>query len=174
MYYKPTFQVLLDTRRIKKDKTYPIKIRVTYNRNTRYYRTGLSFSKEDYSKIISEHPRGKYKEYRIQIGIIEKKVSDIIKTIKDNFNFNLFSERLGTKPQDAQNIIIALNHYAESLEKEERFKYASSIKNTFITYFSLKRVYKSLTSSNAVENTPIPNLNVIFIVSPPYRCRNST
>jgi integrase len=55
-----------DTRRQKKDGTYPVKIRVTFKRKQRYYKSDYSFSEEDFIVVISQEIlRGKItKEYK--------------------------------------------------------------------------------------------------------------
>jgi len=46
--------IILDTRRMKmKTKKYPVKLRVTFEREVQYYQTIYDLSKEDYEKLSS-------------------------------------------------------------------------------------------------------------------------
>ena len=45
--------IVLDTRRVKKDNLYPVKLRVTIDRKREYYPTIYDLSKEDYQKFLA-------------------------------------------------------------------------------------------------------------------------
>ena len=47
----PTIHVVLDTRRMKKGGTYPLKLQVTQQRKTRHFPTIFNLSKVDYDKL---------------------------------------------------------------------------------------------------------------------------
>lgn len=130
MRIKPTFQIVLDTRRIKKDNTYPVKLRLTYNRRSKYYNTGHSFSESVFNSMMGSKPRGLLKNNRIEINAIEKRAKDIIEEIGNNFSFELFEKKFQTNPSNYQNIYIALNSYVTELEKEKRFSSANTYKFT--------------------------------------------
>ncbi|MBS1752930.1 MAG: site-specific integrase [Ferruginibacter sp.] len=46
-----TISFILDTRRVKNENKYPIKLRVTFNRKTRYYQTIFDLSKLEWEKL---------------------------------------------------------------------------------------------------------------------------
>lgn len=48
---------ILDQRRQKQDGTYPVKLRVTYQRQQRYYSTGINLTGEQWAKVNSLKPR---------------------------------------------------------------------------------------------------------------------
>jgi hypothetical protein len=43
--------VILDTRRMKENKKFPVKLRVNYQRKTNYYQTIFDLSEEEYQKL---------------------------------------------------------------------------------------------------------------------------
>ena len=46
-----TISIVLDTRRIKKTKKYPVKLRVTSNRAVEYYQTVFDLSEEEFNRL---------------------------------------------------------------------------------------------------------------------------
>jgi integrase/recombinase XerD len=48
-----TISIILDTRRIKQSKKYPVKLRATFKREPEYYTTIFDLSKEEWSKLSS-------------------------------------------------------------------------------------------------------------------------
>ena len=57
MKLKATTAIILDTRREKKDKTYPVKIRVTYDQKYKKYGTKYTLNESDYKTITSNNFR---------------------------------------------------------------------------------------------------------------------
>ncbi len=101
--------IILDKRRIRKDGTFPVKLRVTYSRKQKYYSTGFYLKKEEFDKI-GPKARGKYKELKISLGSIEEKAHKIINDLP-TFNFAKFENRLLTKSADNQNVYKAYQMY---------------------------------------------------------------
>ena len=83
-----TTGIYLDTRRSEKDGTYPVKLRVTYKRQTRLFKTKFHLSEEDFAKTIGERPRNEYKELHGKFISVEKNALDIISNIR-SFSFAL-------------------------------------------------------------------------------------
>jgi integrase/recombinase XerD len=48
-----TTKIILDTRRVKKQGTFPVKLRVIFRRATKDYPTIYSLSKEDFDKLTA-------------------------------------------------------------------------------------------------------------------------
>ena len=70
-----TTGIILDTRRARKNGTYPVKLRVTYLRKQKYYPTKHSFSQEEFDAIMKRNPRRKdYKETQKKIEAIETRL----------------------------------------------------------------------------------------------------
>jgi len=66
--FTPTVALILDTRRAKKGDIYPVKIRITYRRKSRNYRTGQSLTIREFEKVQA----GKY------LGSLEAVHSDLM------------------------------------------------------------------------------------------------
>lgn len=90
---KPTVNIFLDTRRTKKDKKYPLKLRVTANRVNRSWNIGMNYSEIEYDKLIKHARKEPYKDEWIKIN---KKLSDaerILNEMMPFFSFDEFADR---------------------------------------------------------------------------------
>ncbi len=117
----------LDRRR-KTSKGYPVKLRVTFNRQPRYYTTGVYLSESDFDKLNSINPRGKLKEVKIQLESIEGKAINILKDIEQNFSFDKFKELYFSKPKSTD-LIHVFDEVIDKLKEESRVGTASSYNN---------------------------------------------
>ncbi|MGB3617562.1 MAG: Arm DNA-binding domain-containing protein, partial [Catalinimonas sp.] len=70
---KPTFAVILDTRRALKDGTYPVKLRATYDRKQRYYPTAWTLTVADYGRVTGARPRKPWKDLAADFAALEVK-----------------------------------------------------------------------------------------------------
>lgn len=91
MENKVTIAVIPDKRSQKKDGTHPIKLRVIYNRETRYFSTGLSVTPEDWEKIAARKARGTLKEVQDEVVAIETKAHATLNNI-GAFTLNRFQD----------------------------------------------------------------------------------
>ena len=93
-----TIELYLDTRRVKIDGTYPLKIRVTHERKTKFFKPQTkehySFSVKAYEKIIVKGSRLTDDQERIRNEILkELSRAKRIKSEMDNFTFAVFQLR---------------------------------------------------------------------------------
>lgn len=85
-----TIAIFFDTRRIKKKtNTYPIKLRVTHERSTRYYPTVFSLSKEDYDKLSAPRLSIDLQVMKAKLQEIERTAGNTIQEF-DPFSFSEF------------------------------------------------------------------------------------
>lgn len=104
---KATVGLWLDTRRQKADGTYPVKLRVTYQRSYElvtlpdYY-----FTKSDWKAITTENPRGRLKDKKIAVYAQLSKAQDILENIKE-FSFQSFKDAFGGKVITAQSLLFS-------------------------------------------------------------------
>lgn len=54
MQIKPTIVTYLDTRRKKKSGRYPVKLRITFRKEQRYYLTGFDLSQDEFEATRSD------------------------------------------------------------------------------------------------------------------------
>ena len=114
----PSIKLLQDTRRQKKDGSYPIKVRVTFDREQKYYKTGYSLTIEDFEKIFSDpNIRGKNKTIRDQLNRILTK-ADNCKAAIENFDFPLFELHfLGSNEVLPNDVFAGFESYITELER---------------------------------------------------------
>jgi integrase/recombinase XerD len=84
--------VLINSKKL--NGTYPIKLRVTYDRVCKLYLCNVDLTKEDFNKVIfGQKPRKSEKDIRDLLQGIEMKAKDIIKELK-TFDFESFENKL--------------------------------------------------------------------------------
>lgn len=129
---------VLDSRTINKEGTYPIKIKVYYQRKPKYYSVGICMSKDEWDKL----PNSRSSEGRFIQGEIEKEFSRILKNVEflvenGTFSFDRLNARLG------KNIGGTLNEMLEATIKElkdnEKFGFMGSYKTTLSTIKRFKK-----------------------------------
>ena len=124
-----TVAIIQDTRKANMAGTYPIKIRVTYQRVRRYYSTGKTLTPEEWDKL----PTAKshlYAELRRDVTtsfeLVKKSVQSL--TERGDFTFNNLDALLGRAVHGALND--AFRAKIESLKVEERIGSMLSYKDT--------------------------------------------
>lgn len=114
-----TVASILDNRRKTIKDTYPVKIRVTYKRDRKYYSTGKELSTEEWRKLPESKAR-KIVEIREDIensfSIVKAGVESLVS--KSEFSFDALNLRLGKAVGDTLNS--ALKAKIEKLKSEER------------------------------------------------------
>lgn len=153
--------VLLDTRRMKmKTKKYPIKLRVTYEREVQYYQTIYDLSKEEYKKLTSPRISEELKKIRDQLRLIERNAEAVIDFESFRFiefekdyilNNPLFHQRKSIKeiiiPQ-AYQFDVSLYLHRFPIFKEE-LPTQGTIKVVFLAYIDkLLREHRIRTAAN--------------------------
>ena len=126
---KATTAIILETRNQKLDDTYPVKLRVTFQRKQKYYATGKSFDAIDFEKINAERPRGDLKDAKIYLTDIEKKAIEIIDELPE-FSFQAFDKRFNSKPENKGNIWTDFAETIERLKTDGRIGTAISYNNS--------------------------------------------
>lgn len=112
--------IILDTRRAKNNGLYPVKIRVTYQREQKYYPTPFDLTKEDYEKLWTPKPRKEHREILTTLKALEKKGTDVIKELGDNFTFNAFDARFLKVRSKLNDVFTAMQDYISELNSEGR------------------------------------------------------
>jgi hypothetical protein len=99
-----TVSAFLDSRKANLKGKYPVKIRVTYRRERKYYSTGISLSSEEWEKL----PFSKSTEYKKIRASIENSFS-LVKgntealAERGDFSFDSLNVRLGRATGDTVN-----------------------------------------------------------------------
>ncbi|CAN5666469.1 site-specific integrase [soil metagenome] len=99
---KPTITIIHDSRRSKKSGKYPVKLRITFMREQKYYPVGLDLTMDEFvlvqnfGIINSKHNaifRRQIKEYKFKCDAAEVKAYGIIDKL-DEFSFRSFEKKL--------------------------------------------------------------------------------
>lgn len=100
MSKKVTVKIVLDTRRAKVSGLHPVKIRVTFQREQKYFpvfapgkRTPFDLSADDFARAYGDKPRGEFKGHRAYFDIIERKANNTIEEMQA-FDFAAFEAAL--------------------------------------------------------------------------------
>jgi integrase/recombinase XerD len=92
IFMDPKTSIILDTRRALLDGTYPIKLRVTFNRTQKYFPTQFNATEADFEKYMARVPKGKDKQIRMALDSIEQKATSVIAEL-ELFDYNLFQRK---------------------------------------------------------------------------------
>jgi integrase len=138
--------IIQDTRRKRKDGTYPVKLRITYNREQKYYPTPFNLTIEQFTKVVAERPRNEFKELKMKLNALEGKASEIIKELPF-FTWNHFEKKLLKNRGNSSNISIAFEEYISQLLGEKRIGTAESYKcaKTSIHKFKPNLIFADVT-----------------------------
>ena len=125
-----TTAVILEKRKPLKNGHYPVKLRITYQRERHYYTLrdgtgkGFSFTEQEFKKIKCERPREPYKEISLSLNGLEKHARDLIETLPV-FLFELFEKKYFSDTGDNEDVFSALKNTASELKNEGRISTSS-------------------------------------------------
>lgn len=126
MNLRPSTSIYLDTRREKLDNTYPVKLRVTFQRKRKYYSIlDKSLTENDFNKVMGDKPRGKYKDIRTELEDIKHEADELLKKIKV-FSFETFEKEFLVKSEQTDNVFSLFESYIKELNSEGRIGTAAS------------------------------------------------
>jgi integrase len=80
----------------KEPEIYPVKLRVTFNRKQKYYTTELSMSIANFDVVTGKNPKGKFKDWKLELDGLEQKANAIIEDLTV-FDFDIFKKKLVSK-----------------------------------------------------------------------------
>jgi integrase len=120
-----TTAIIHDKRVQRKDETYSVKLRITFNRTQKYYPINVYLTEKEWGKVHSEKPRKTYKDHLLYFNEVELKARTIIKDLHP-FSFSSFEKSFNQKPRANQDVFSAFETYIEYLSKEDRVSTAES------------------------------------------------
>jgi site-specific recombinase XerD len=136
---QPITKIVLDTRRIRKDNLYPVKIRVTYQRTQKLYPSGLYMSEEKFNEILTSNKLGnKDKKSKMILNQFEQKANDVIGKLP-SFSFSFFEKNYLRPEGNNTNIFYWYELIIKKMEDEERIGNAISYRTAMN---SLKKFHK--------------------------------
>ncbi len=114
-----TTGIYLDTRRSDKDGAYPVKLRITYKRHSRLYKTKFRLTEDDFQKAMGERPRNEFKELHRKFISVEKNALEVIGNLR-SFSFDSFKRRFDSNTGDQGNLFSAFTEYIAGLDEDDR------------------------------------------------------
>jgi integrase/recombinase XerD len=123
MESKAFVSIYLDIRRIKKDGTFPVKLRVfqSYPKQQKLYATAFNMTKEEFDNTwTNDHPRQEFKENRAKLFEIEIKAQKIIDAMAI-FTFEIFERRLFMRPCIGSSVKQQFTKTIESLQQSDQY-----------------------------------------------------
>ena len=133
-----TVNTLYDVRRVKRDGTYPVYIRVCCRHDKLYLPTGISLSPEDYAKaLIVKTGSTKICKAKAQIGQCFKKVNDAVDALnaENNFTFENLKNILAGPQKSPSKTVTLLEYWMEFGEgkntEKTREQYLNSLKSFY-------------------------------------------
>lgn len=151
-----TTAIILDKRIKRKDDTYAVKLRITYNRNQQYYPLNIHLTVEDWEKVQQTSPRGESKQHKLVFNTFEQKAVEIIRNLP-SFSFASFNKIfLNENASVKSDVYSYFDDYIAQLSKEERI-------NTLVTYQNAKTSIKNFVDDKRRSYLPFENITPEFL-----------
>ena len=123
-----TTSIVLDKRIQRKDGTYAVKLRITFQRITKYYPLGIYLTPEEWEKVNGEKPRNDYKNHKVFFNKIELKAINTIKSLP-TFSFESFTRVFNRQTDLSKDVFWMFDDYINELKRNKRFGTADSYGN---------------------------------------------
>jgi len=124
-----TTAVVHDRRIRTKDDRFAVKLRITSNREQKYFPIGKHLSIDEWESLQSNNPKNKeLKRLKLLFAEIEKKAIKIIDEM-DTFSFQLFDKKFNQKAPGTIDVLDALNEKKDSLILAGRLNSSESYKS---------------------------------------------
>lgn len=138
----PTTSIYLDKSHPNKDGLFPLKIRVTFRRKSRYFKTKHYLSLDQYEKSYEAvRPKGNNKVLREKLRDLESKSEEIINSLV-TFTFQEWEKQFYRKNHDNDGLVYHFEEKISTLISEERYSTAESYrdsKNKLLEFFKTKK-----------------------------------
>lgn len=122
-------KIVPDIRRIKTGAKFPLKLRITYKGERKYYATGLDVSDEQWEIINSAEVKGKFQKIRIEMAEIERKALDCVAKIVP-YSFVVFEREFFRAAPGEQTLAMAYENYIAELRSNEQYGTAKSYQDS--------------------------------------------
>ena len=122
--------IIQDTRREKKDKKFPLKLRVTYNREAKYYTTRFDLTKEEFANVCSKRPIDTFLDIKAELTEIETNVNSIVKSLKP-FSFAGFERKFIENPITKDLLKSLFTNIINRLNKQDRLGTATAYQTCY-------------------------------------------
>jgi len=120
-----TVTIVPDKRRIKDDVTYPLKLRITFQGNRKYYATGYNASLNDYLLMKENKVRGELKKTNLALTEIQINAQKCCDSL-ESFSFLKFEALFFPKKVSITNLQSAFDSYISELRENGQIGTAAS------------------------------------------------
>ena len=117
--------VIPDKRRKKNSERLPLKLRITYKGERRYYSTGHDVSLEEWNIVNSENAKKNLRDIKIDISVIEKDARKVCDEITP-FSFIQFEHQFFDQRIRYENIKSAFDAYIKELKNNHQYGTAAA------------------------------------------------
>ncbi|MFA6400463.1 MAG: site-specific integrase [Salinivirgaceae bacterium] len=136
-----TTAIIQDKRIKRNDGTYAIKLRVIYQRITKYYPLGIHLSEDDWKEVNEKKPKSKYKKNKLLFNKTELNAIEVIRTLSP-FSFEAFEKTYNKRSDLSKDVFSLIDDYIKILKKNKQFGTAESYgssKSSFILFLKEKK-----------------------------------
>ena len=135
---KPSINIWLDNRRIKKDDKFPVKIRITYRRQRYYYPTNISLSEIEFQNALSPKPSRGLKETHLKLQELERQANSTVDKIVDDmqteFSRGLFEKYLHLNDSDYKDVFNCFQRKIDELNQNGQIKTATGYESSLESF----------------------------------------
>lgn len=117
MQMKATVKIIVDSRRKKDNGKYPVKLRITFNRQQKYYPLPFEYTEKDFERIMSAQRRNE-EEKNVYKRLIDYESKAIKAADLPIFTFEMFENRYFPNRDAGSNIEAAFNLYIDELKEK--------------------------------------------------------
>jgi len=118
-------KVVPDIRRLKEKAKYPLKLRITYKGDRKYYGTGLDATDEEWEAIHQDNVKGDLRKIKLGIAEAEVKAATLAEKIVP-FSFKQFEDQFFEKAIRAESVRSAFDTQIARLEANDQWGTACS------------------------------------------------
>ncbi len=146
---KATATLFLENRRKNAENIYPVKLKLTYQRERIYMSLNTDLSEADFEKIMNNTARGKLRDIQNSLESEKARANDIIETMA-NFNFKDFKRLFGIKSTTRTLDWFFLN-YIDKLKANDQLRNAENYQsayNRLTSFFKKDFSFQRLSASD--------------------------
>ena len=134
--------IIHDTRKEKKNKKFPVKLRVTYEREAKYYPTNIDLLQSEFEKIqIGGKLSSSLRTINEELIAIQSKANEIIQSMKP-FSFFSFERKIGQKSGDKGLVQTIYNEYLQNLRNQGSVNTADNYEGGLTSLLSFRKGLK--------------------------------
>lgn len=162
---KSDISIVLDTRRKKKNETYPVKLRV-YSPTlqiARMYSAGLEMTKKQFESVwLTEKPRKVNQEDRNFLDTIRVQAVEADKKTEP-FTFELFEKKLNRRKGDGKNLVYHYDNQIAQLKELGRYSTAESLSSSLKSFNDYLNRDKNDEAKKEIKKIPFNKITPLFL-----------